>query len=243
MAPLHRAPAPEDAAYQTISEAPADVSEARVLARAQHDLLSPVRIIKNLPEWVRDDLEDAGLVVPPVVSQSLDSICHLGQRTERMVRDFLAYERLRYHVPQISRFAPAPRLKTVAERVLAPRGWRLTVSGGPGEFATDAELFDEMVAALLDNAAKHHRAQRGTVRAEIAGRRLAIHDDGPGIPDGSVMRVFQPFEMHQSRDKVEGSGLGLSHVLRAANRTGVRVSIHSTSAGTSVRLDFGEGGV
>ena len=65
---------------------------------------------------------------------------------------------------------------------------------------------------LLDNAMKYgHRAQ-AALHATQDGVAITIDDDGPGIPEAELQRVFEPFyrlEQSRSRD-TGGSGLGLA---------------------------------
>jgi signal transduction histidine kinase len=93
---------------------------------------------------------------------------------------------------------------------------------------------------LVDNAVRHgHRA-----RVLVRGVDVTIDDDGPGIPDGAMAHVLQPyFRLERSRRSgVHGTGLGLSiarqlltaqgATLRLANARGahgvegLRVTVH-----------------
>jgi signal transduction histidine kinase len=65
---------------------------------------------------------------------------------------------------------------------------------------------------LLDNAVKY--GKRAQVAIAAAGKTItiAIDDDGPGIPEAELAKVFQPFyrvEDSRSRD-TGGTGLGLA---------------------------------
>jgi signal transduction histidine kinase len=55
--------------------------------------------------------------------------------------------------------------------------------------------------------------------------RLAVEDDGPGIPGDQRERVFERFVRGSAHD-VAGSGLGLAIVRQAAARLGGAVSLH-----------------
>ena len=68
------------------------------------------------------------------------------------------------------------------------------------------------VTNLLDNAIKY--GQRARLALEPSGDRvrIVIDDDGPGIPDGALLNVFEPyFRLEQSRSRdTGGTGLGLA---------------------------------
>ncbi len=98
--------------------------------------------------------------------------------------------------------------------------------------ALDPVLFEQALVNILDNAAKY--APEGsavTIRAGSDGRRIRIEilDEGDGLPEEDVERIFDKFYRARKGDRVRaGTGLGLAIArgfveamggsLRAANR-------------------------
>ncbi|MEM6927417.1 MAG: ATP-binding protein, partial [Myxococcota bacterium] len=88
----------------------------------------------------------------------------------------------------------------------------------------DALRTRQIVTNLLGNAAKF--TEDGTINATVSqqnGRlRVAISDDGPGIPAHRLEDIFAPFE--QASEEVQGiyggSGLGLAISRRLAREMG-----------------------
>src|SRR5256885_11085297 len=74
---------------------------------------------------------------------------------------------------------------------------------GPPVLARKDEV-KEVFVNLLENA-RHAGARRIVVRVTDGGRRVAVEDDGGGIPEESLARVFEPSFSTTS----SGSGLGL----------------------------------
>ena len=86
---------------------------------------------------------------------------------------------------------------------------------------------------LLENAAAYGIRATARITRDDAGLRVVIEDEGPGIPEADLERVFEPFvrlEESRSRD-TGGTGLGL-----AIARTIVR------GHGGDIRLENCEGG-
>ena len=85
-----------------------------------------------------------------------------------------------------------------------------------GETACDCdpELMRRVLENLVSNAMKHTRVE-GRVRVVILGLadrvRVAVHDEGPGVPPENRARMFEPFSAHGLRSEhgYESSGLGL----------------------------------
>jgi signal transduction histidine kinase len=77
-------------------------------------------------------------------------------------------------------------------------------------------------ANLIDNALTYGGVARVMLRQADAAVLVQIDDDGPGIPDSDLERVFAPFErLDGSRNsRTGGVGLGLSIVRQAIRREG-----------------------
>lgn len=88
------------------------------------------------------------------------------------------------------------------------------------------------ISNLLHNAVQY--GERATIRIED-GRALSIiiRDEGPGIPEEALEKVFEPFyrlESSRSRD-TGGSGLGLSIARDIAQAHGGTLSLRNVSGG------------
>jgi signal transduction histidine kinase len=105
-------------------------------------------------------------------------------------------------------------------------------------FAGDGHDLEEMLGNLLDNACKWARSTV-TVSARAArGRlRIAVEDDGPGLPQKQRKAALQRGgRLDQS---VPGSGLGLAIVQDLAALYGGKLSLaKSKSGGLAARLDL-----
>jgi signal transduction histidine kinase len=89
---------------------------------------------------------------------------------------------------------------------------------------------------LIVNALHHGTMDNANaeVRLEIRTRPprwlfLIVEDDGPGIPQGEIKRIFEPFARgERSRaEQVPGSGLGLHIVRRVSTQLGGQVTLES----------------
>jgi two-component system, OmpR family, sensor kinase len=95
-------------------------------------------------------------------------------------------------------------------RVLAPDlELRLRASSTlPGPLLLNPIALSEIVANLLDNARRHAAGRIDVVLETTAAQlRIAIGDDGPGLPVGGEGRAFERFV---SLDGQGGAGLGLA---------------------------------
>jgi nitrogen fixation/metabolism regulation signal transduction histidine kinase len=106
-------------------------------------------------------------------------------------------------------------------------------SGGTLALARRDEV-KEVLVNLLENA-RNAGARRVTVRVDDAGRRLAVEDDGRGIPPEALPRVFDPAFSTTS----SGSGLGLAIARRLVESWGGGIALTSVHGqGTTVTITF-----
>jgi signal transduction histidine kinase len=86
---------------------------------------------------------------------------------------------------------------------------------------------------LLDNAVKYGKRARITIRAMPKSVEITIDDEGPGIPEDQLKRVFEPFyrvEMSRSRD-TGGIGLGLAIALSIIQGHGGQLTLTNRHEG------------
>jgi two-component system sensor histidine kinase SenX3 len=100
---------------------------------------------------------------------------------------------------------------------------------------TDPRALETIVINLLDNAVKYsfdRIAITVTLTATEDWLRLAIHDQGVGIPPGRTRRIFERFyRLAENARRVRGTGLGLYIALALARRLGGAIEVHSAGAG------------
>ncbi|MEX0853297.1 MAG: ATP-binding protein [Bauldia sp.] len=89
------------------------------------------------------------------------------------------------------------------------------------------------VTNLLDNAAKYGKRAQATVRTTPQAIEIMIDDDGPGIPEDELARVFQPFyRVEESRNRETGGiGLGLAIALSAVEAHGGQLTLANRPQG------------
>jgi signal transduction histidine kinase len=96
------------------------------------------------------------------------------------------------------------------------------------------DALQRMFLNLLDNAVKYGPAGQTvtvSVRAVDGEVRLAVTDEGPGVPANERESVWRPFERGSAAAIAAGSGIGLSIVRDVASQHGGRVWVESAPGG------------
>lgn len=97
-----------------------------------------------------------------------------------------------------------------------------------------------LVTNLIMNGLKYAGAPL-EVRTSVVGNsvRISVFDQGPGIDEKEMERLFQPFSRGNSARSGGGSGLGLAIVQRIAELHHGKVSLHNRKeGGLEARLEF-----
>ncbi|MEO5351643.1 MAG: ATP-binding protein [Magnetococcus sp. XQGC-1] len=94
--------------------------------------------------------------------------------------------------------------------------------------------------SVIDNVlrnALHHSGRQGSVRVELLSQgeraRLEISDQGPGVPEGDLSRIFLPFyRVEEAREGGAGCfGLGLAIAARVVREHGGEIAARNRHEG------------
>jgi signal transduction histidine kinase len=119
--------------------------------------------------------------------------------------------------------------------------WETIASEPAASVITDASLCQQIFGNLISNALKYTpRGGRIKVEGTVEDDhwRLAVIDDGPGIPADSLDKVFEPFYRlpRDEHSRIEGNGLGLAICRELTERLGGAISLDSSPGGGTIAL-------
>jgi PAS domain S-box-containing protein len=204
---------------------------------ASHDLKAPLRGIANLSQWIE---EDFGVEVPQEAREHLELLRGRVHRMEGLIDGILRYSRA-------GRMEEAPESVDVGELVhevtdlLSPdESTHIRVQGPLPVLVTERLPLQQVFLNLIGNALKHGGpGTRVEISVREAGRfyEFVVSDDGPGIAPEFHDRIFGIFQRLEARDKVEGTGIGLSLVRKIVDTRQGRVWVES-GEGTGAAFHF-----
>ena len=207
-------------------------SREELVQAVSHELGSPLsrlrfhlELMENRPEGKREERIEA-------MSHELDALDELVAELLSYVQtDELELERHAFDPTQgLTDLAELARLEAHGDRAVDVE---LELANDV-QLVADRRLFQRAVENVLRNAVQH---ARGKVLLELSldehNVRVAVHDDGPGIPEelrDEVMIPFVRLDADRSR-KTGGVGLGLAIVCRIMNRHKGRLEIGTSPLG------------
>ena len=212
-----------------------------VMALVSHEMRTPLTAIQGMSELL------AQFEFDPARGREMSVAIHdEAKRLTRMVSQYLDITRLESESTVLRR--SALRVESLVERTLLmldpladERGVRLTrhLSFDANPVLADADLLSSGVSNLVSNAIKYSPPDTEVVisaKNTANGVSIEVADQGYGIPDESLNRVFEKFyRVPRVQDvDVPGTGLGLALVREIAELHGGSVTVRSSVGAGSV---------
>ncbi|MEU0135915.1 PAS domain-containing sensor histidine kinase [Streptomyces sp. NPDC006296] len=216
-----------------------ELSHAELIATVAHELRSPLTSVKGftatlLAKWERFTDDQKRLML-----ETVDADAH---RVTRLIAELLDISRIDSGRLELRR-QPVDVSAAVERHVQA----LIATGQAPGRFLVrtrqplpalwaDPDKVDQVLGNLLENAVRHGE---GTVTIEIApapapgksdepGTAVTVSDEGPGIPEESMGRVFTRFWRGSKRG---GTGLGLYIVKGIVEAHGGTIAVDRAPGG------------
>jgi nitrogen fixation/metabolism regulation signal transduction histidine kinase len=212
------------------------VDAARAIA---HDIKNPLTPIRLAAERLRRWEDRPGGAPGPALSEiSANILRQVAILTERIGR----LGRFGDPVALTRQALDADAVRTLVEEVASDfrphdaLDVRTEVATDLRPFAADRLLLRDALGNFLVNATEAVAGRAGIVvlsvsNAELPGGgpgvQFACADDGPGVPEGTAARLFEPAFSTKSR----GSGMGLAAVRRTVERHGGAVFAEPRAGG------------
>jgi PAS domain S-box-containing protein len=218
----------------------ASAAKSEFLASMSHELRTPLNAVLGFAQLLQRDRKQ------PLSDRQRDRVDHVvrgGEHLLRLIDDVLDLSRIEAGGVTISAEPVGVRellaeVVATLEPVAGRAGVAIAVAAHPADLSpviADRTRLAQILMNFGSNAIKYNRAGGhvtfAATRAE--GRvRIAVADDGLGIPADKHARIFEPFHRAgQEAGPIEGTGIGLAISKRLAELMHGAVGFHS-EAGT-----------
>ncbi|HVG25595.1 MAG TPA: ATP-binding protein [Thermoanaerobaculia bacterium] len=200
---------------------------------ASHDLQEPLRKIQAFGDLLRSRHAEA---LPDQARDYIERMQSAAKRMQVLINDLLSFSRV---TTKAQPFVPVD-LGAIAREVAKDLEVRAHESGatidiGPlPTIEADPLQMRQLLQNLAANALKFHKADVPP-RVEVRGAtdngrcRITVADNGIGFDEKYAERIFTMFERLHSREKYEGTGIGLAICRKIAERHGGEIRAHGVS--------------
>ncbi|MFI6701472.1 ATP-binding protein [Streptomyces sp. NPDC050509] len=211
-----------------------ELSHAELIATVAHELRSPLTSVKGftatlLAKWERFTDDQKRLMLETVDADA--------NRVTRLIAELLDISRIDSGRLEVRRqpvdigAAVGRHVQSHTASGQSPDRFLVRIEQPLPDLWADPDKIDQVLGNLLENAVRHGE---GTVTIEVApariehaaesekGTAVTVCDEGPGIPEESMQRVFTRFWRGSKRG---GTGLGLYIVKGIVEAHGGTISV------------------
>jgi signal transduction histidine kinase len=183
---------------------------------ASHDLKAPLRTVNSFSNVLKKKLKNEAIY--PSIEEFLDLIISSTLRMENLIQDLLEYSSIGNNSTVVEEVNLGQILSSVEKNIyslLNENKATLFYENLPSVKAIPHQML-QLFQNLIGNAIKFKRDNVDPIvkiiceEDEQGNYQFSITDNGIGIEENQLSKVFEPFKRLESARKFKGSGLGLS---------------------------------
>ena len=204
-----------------------------------HDLKAPLRGIRNLSQWLHDDLSPAAA---PETRRQTELLLERIDWMEALINGLLAYARTGQSKRPLEPVNSSALVQDVIATLAPPADVDVALTGVFPVLRTRRLMLRQVLTNLISNAIEYGcPGGRGkiTVSAESTGQsyEFGVSDRGPGVDPEYHNRIFDLFETLRARPSDGSTGVGLAIVKRLVEAEGGQLRVVS-SVGQGMAVYF-----
>ncbi len=177
-----------------------------------HDLKAPLQTLEGYSQVLKEDYAD---VVDEGGMRALDALGESTQRLRNRIDSLLTYSSIKMDVNSFKLVDLKEIISELREDLkYTLQGVRLRVPEELPEVYGNKTLLSKLFSNLITNAIKYN--EEGTPAIEIGWEKegnkylIWLEDNGIGIKDRYLEKIFNVFEKLNPRENPEGTGIGLA---------------------------------
>ncbi len=193
----------------------------RILAAVSHDLQTPITRLRLRAELMDDGVLRDKMLVDLAAMQAL-------------VEEGLAYAASTVAPREAAIQTDLDALAASVVADYADAGRPVSLAGKSGQTVLiRPKTLGRLLGNLIDNALKFGGSAELVLDVAEGRPVILVRDDGPGIPEAELDKVFEPFyRLESSRNReTGGTGLGLAIARRLAEALGAELSLRNRAEG------------
>lgn len=210
---------------------------------ASHDLRQPLRMVKSYVQLLERRLADK---LDDDTRQMMHFAADGASRMDQMLISLLEYSRVGRKGEPLARLSSREGVDE-ALRFLNPAIHEahasISITGTWPEIIARRDEFTRLMQNLIGNAIKYRSNERSpeieiSVAPDKLGWRFCVADNGIGIDPAQFERLFRVFQRLHTREKYEGTGIGLAVARKIVEHHGGRIWAESEGEGHGSRFCF-----
>ncbi len=204
----------------------------QLTAGVAHEINNPVAVILGNIDMLSMTLGEAATPV----QQEIDLIIEQIYRIQEIINNLLQYARpgeFSNYLEKIDVNQVVEQTSRLIEHLRRQKPFQLQTDYQASQFVEiNAHELQQVLVNLIRNAVYAIPAQNGLIQIttrdwQDKGVIITVQDNGAGIPDEQLDKIFSPFFTTKQQADSEGTGLGLSLSYSLIHRYGGHISVQS----------------
>jgi signal transduction histidine kinase len=196
-----------------------------------HDLKAPLRGLSDLIGYIREDINTHS--IDQKIVNNINRMEIQINRLDSLIIGILNYSKVGSLNTQIKKNELNDVINKVLSDLKIPDEVKINISCDCGTTLVDETKLSQVISNLIDNAIKYHDNIKNAeitinVNQENNVLTLSVGDNGPGINSKYHTKIFEMFHKLQSRDDIEGTGIGLAIVKKIIINNGGDIVLESS---------------
>ncbi len=204
-----------------------------------HQWRQPLNALNINIQNLDDDFEE-GLVDKEFIDELIKKNSQTIQFMSKTIDDFKNF----YQVDKVKEpFFILKKIQTVIEIQIAQLNHYniiITISGDDFEIDSYASEFQQVILNLINNAKDaiiENHVEYGKIEISIKDHSIIFKDNGGGIKEKTIERIFEPYFTTKEQGQGTGIGLYMSKLIIEENMGG-KISVKNSDNGAEFRIDF-----
>jgi len=208
-----------------------------------HDLKAPLRAINNLSTWIGEDLE--GIIEGDVKAQ-FQLLRGRVHRMEGLIQGILEYSRAGRIVNKVEKVNINHLLNEIKDSLGLTGNSILELQPNFPIICSEKILLQQIFSNLISNSYKYNDKEKKLVKVSFEKQKnnkylFTVEDNGIGIEEEYLDKIFVIFQTLHARDKVESTGVGLAIVKKIIQDKNEDITVESElNKGTKISFTWEE---
>lgn len=193
-----------------------------------HDLKAPLRGIRNIASWIR---EDSGTTLNEEGNGHLKLMDKQIVKMENLIKAILEYSKSGAAKANIEWINLDDMIKDVIENVEIDNRTRFKINTHIPQIQGARIVISQVLQNLLTNSIKHNDKSIREVEIEVNSNgeffQFMVADNGPGIDQKDHARIFDLFQTLRDESTFESTGIGLPVAKKMVEEAGGNMWLES----------------
>ncbi|WP_028981120.1 PAS domain-containing protein [Sporocytophaga myxococcoides] len=192
-----------------------------------HDLKAPLSVIEGLVPFIKEDCQSGPLSEEGI--KMLDMVVRKVKDMKNIIEDVLKTAKKQKQIKE------PINLLNLCQDVLTtlnpPSYFHIHISYTLPIVNYNRTSLKQIIQNLIGNAIKYMDKENPDIKIGSVEKdnyyQISVRDNGSGISEDKLLKIFEPFEVAHKKEKIESHGIGLSIVKEIVESNGGRVWVES----------------